>query len=349
MARGRSITRQDVARLAGVSGAAVSAVLNGTRGNIQVSAQTRERILAAARQLNYRANPAAQALRRQGANTLGVVVQPPTRASYYQSIHLELAHHVRIAAARHGYEVAEIAEYGNEPDDQSPVRLLSNTPLAGLLVVGEGHSTRELRSLSESGLPIVQMLRPEPGFDAAAVTVDPRPGIAAAVDHLIELGHQRIAYVGSRSSHVVDRGRLKAFQQSMANRGLRVSDRFVHLCEYEVGDGVAALDEVLSLKPSPTALVVGADVIALGILRRAYARQLRIPDQLSLISYDDVLADIVAPAMTSVAQPLEAVAVKAIDVLLAAIRGEDDSRSSVTSIPTMLRIRESTGPVPTAS
>jgi len=277
---------------------------------------------------------------------LGVIVEPPKRASYYQSIQLELAHYLRTAAARHGYEVAEIAEYGNEPVDRSPVRLLSNTPLAGLLVVGAGHSTRELRALSEGGLPVVQLLRPQPGFHAAAVTVDPRPGISAAVDHLIGFGHERIAYVGSRSDHVVDRGRLEAFREAMASRDLALPDAYVHLCEYEVSDGIAALDQILGLTPAPTGLVVGADVIALGILRRAYARELRIPDRLSLVSYDDVLADIVAPALTSVAQPLEAVAIRAVEVLLAGVRGEGEFTATVSSLPTVLTVRESTGPAP---
>ncbi|HVX47236.1 MAG TPA: LacI family DNA-binding transcriptional regulator, partial [Mycobacteriales bacterium] len=317
----RRVTRQDVALRAGVSGAAVSVVLNGARGNIRIAPKTRERIIAAARELDYVANTSAQDLRRQRSLTLGVVGPPPPRTTYQQVIGYQLSYFIRTMANRRGYEVFEVAEHEAETPHENPVRTLANRSVAGILVVSNRHHVAELRTLLAGGMPMVQLLRPQLGRRCPSVVVDPRSGIAEAVAHLAGLGHRRIAYVGSGSAHVTDRGRFEAFQRAMGESGIALPERFVRLQDYGLDFGAAALRALLAYRRAPTAVFCGADVLALGVLRAAYAARVRIPEELSVISYDDVLASGLYPALTAVSQPLQAVAERSVEALVERIEG----------------------------
>jgi len=327
----------------------VSVVLNGAKGNIQVSESTRRRIVRAARELNYRVNPAAQALRRQGSATLGLLMPVSNVVAYTQGIQHQLSYHVRVAAARGGFDLVELAENENITAGHNPVRLLSNTALAGLMLMADRHSASEVRGLIRAGVPVVQLLRQQPSLDCPAVLVDPRPGMIAAIAHLREFGHEHVAFIGGAGEHPTDRGRVEAFREGMAVHGLRVRRGYVRLGDSSIHSGMTALRDLLGLSSAPTAVVVGSDIQALGVLRAAYERSWRIPDALSVVSYDDVFADFVAPALTSITQPLDGVADAAVELLRRS--GEAGVRraamaSVVITRPTTLTVRQSTGPVP---
>jgi LacI family transcriptional regulator len=175
--------------------------------------------------------------------------------------------------------------------------------------------------------------------------VDTRPGITAAVDHLAALGHRRIAFLGRGGNHSVDLARLTAFLTALARHGLAATAATVRLSPiYELDHGERLTHELLAVRPRPTAIFAGSDSLALGALRALYAARVHVPDELSLISYDDTFAAQLYPPLTSVAQPFAALAERAVALLIEQIDQPDGSLHPPEQVilPTQLNLRQST-------
>jgi DNA-binding LacI/PurR family transcriptional regulator len=349
MARPRSATSTDVAHLAGVSQATVSVVLNGARSTIRVSAETRQRVLAAAAELGYIPHPAAQALRRQRSGIIGFLPRIDRDAPFTHPIHYLLTIHASRAAHERGYQFVEA---GPETDpwrdsaEDELVQYFLNRRADGVIFDGPKTATAVQRLL-DHGLPVVQIFRPQLAVLTPTVTVDARPGITAAVDHLIALGHRRIAFIGRGGNHPVDLARLAAFLAALANHGLPTTAATVRLSPiYELDHGERLTRELLARRPRPTAIFAGSDSLALGALRALYAARVHVPDELSLIGYDDTLAAQLYPPLTSVAQPFAALAERAIALLIGQLEQPDDLPLPPEQVvlPTQLNLRESTAP-----
>lgn len=349
MARPRSATSTDVARLAGVSQATVSVVLNGARSTIRVSAETRQRVLAAAVELGYSPHPAAQALRRQRSGIIGFLPRIDREAPFTHPIHYLLSIHANRAARERGFQFVEA---GPETDpwrdsaEDELVRYFLNHRADGVVFDGP-KSASAVQRLLDQGLPVVQIFRPQWAVPTPTVTVDARPGITAAVDHLVALGHRRIAFIGRGGNHPVDLARLTAFLTALANHGLPATAATVRLSPiYELDQGERLAHELLAQRPRPTAIFAGSDSLALGASRALYAARVHVPDELSLISYDDTLAAQLYPPLTSVAQPFAALAERAVALLSAQIEQADGSPYPPEQVvlPTQLNLRQSTAP-----
>jgi DNA-binding LacI/PurR family transcriptional regulator len=347
MVKARRATSYDVAKLAGVSRAAVSVVLNGARSNIQVSAETRQRIVDAARQLDYLPHPSAQALRRQRSLTLGFVPRAFRRTPYDHPVPYLLGIHIARAAMRHGYHVIEAS---TETDvrwaEGELFRFLAGRRVDGVIFDWPGQAS-ELQAFLDHDIPVVQVIRPLPGVATPAVMVDAAPGISAALEHLIALGHRQLAFVGHSSSHPVDRARLEAFQTTLARHGLAPEDGWIQLVDdYTVRHGYVATRALLQCPRLPTALFAMGDNLALGALQALHEAHLHVPEDLSLVSYDDVFAAYLPPPLTSVVQPLEEVAEQAVTALLARIAAPEIVAPEPATIvlPSQLTVRGSTAP-----
>lgn len=339
-------TANDVASRAGVSRSTVSVVLSGHEGTIRVSEATRRRVLAVAAELGYAPHPIAQALRRQRSNIIGFVSRSTSHGPFDESVPYILNIEIARAAARRGYYIVEA---GSEP-----AHVASDAALAGFLrahhvdgVIFDSPATSEAVAESrDSGLPVVQLMRPRLDVDTPAVTVEPSRGVTAAVDHLVDLGHRRIAFIGSPLPHPVHTGRLEAFRAAMARRGIDLPADYVHLeDEPSISVGLRLAEKLLRLRDRPTAILAAGDNLALGVLRALYHAGVHVPGEISVVSYDDTLAGYVYPPLTSVAQPLRDVAERALDLLIAEIDPAAPARAERhITLPTQLVVRASTGP-----
>jgi DNA-binding LacI/PurR family transcriptional regulator len=327
-----SPTSRDVARRAGVSRSIVSGVLNGTMSTMRVSEQTRLRILAAAEELGYTPNPVAQALRRQRSNVLGFVPRSDRLNPYDSPVPFLLAVHLPRAGTRHGYHfVAANPESPSHDNADHLIQFLLGRHVDGI-VMDSPESAIEVAGLVERRLPVVQMIRPQRGVPTSSITIDARPGVTEAVEHLIEAGHRDIAYIGTSGEHPVDRSRLDTFRDVLAAAGITPREEWVVLIErYNTANGLRAVEELTRRPTLPTALFVAGDNLAAGVLQHLYARGVRVPEHLSVISYDDIYASHLAPPLTSVNQPLQEAANRAVDLLAAEIatpvtdRGEPET------------------------
>jgi len=346
----RAVTSNDVARRVGVSQATVSVVLNGARSNIRVSEATRERVTAAAAALGYTPHLAARALRRQRSGIIGFVPRIFRQTPYERPIPYLLSVHIARAAMLGGYHVIEVnAESSKARAGGALIEFLLGQRVDGV-IFDAPDSAAEVRRFVERGVPVVQLLRPHPVAAASTITVDPVAGIDSAVAHLAALGHRRIAFIGSSRANPVDQHRLDAFVAALADRAIPLPEAYLQLgLTRAVEGGYDATETLLALPDRPTALLIMGDSLALGALRALYERDVRVPNAMSIVSYDDAFANFLYPPLTSVAQPVREVAERAVTLLAARIEDADAAHPPEHVVmPTGLVVRASTQPPPGA-
>jgi LacI family transcriptional regulator len=342
----RSVTLADIAKHAGVSGAAVSVVLNGARGNIGVSEETRARILAAAAELRYSPNPIAQALRRQRSGIIGFVPRSPRANPYEHPIPYQLSLHISRAAARLGYHTIEVnpsLDAGAERNETTQILLGRRVDA---VILDTPRTPSEVHELVQHGVPVVQLMRPHFDIPTATITVDASAGIAAAIDYLAMHGHRRIAFLGSPGPHPIDRARLACFTAALDRHRLAIPDEYFRfLTAFTVEEGRAITAILIGLPQRPTALFVSGDAVTLGALHALHKARVRVPDDMSVISYDDALAAYLYPPVTSVAQPFAEIASRAVSLLVEQVTTQKESSAPPRVVlPTHLIVRESTQP-----
>lgn len=347
MTRFKSATSTDVAKRAGVSRAAVSVVLNGARSSVRVSSETRQRILKAASELEYAPHPDAQALRRQSSGIIGFVPRSFGIAPYGQTtIPQILSTHLMLAARRDGYNLVEATSEAHVPAErEKSIQALLNRRVESI-VFDDPETEQEVSEVIDRGVPVVQLVRPRFAVETPTVTVDPSQGINEAVEHLVSRQHQRIAFLGIQDPHPADRNRLDCFLKALASHHIAPDKRDIRLGdEYSLQQGHSLTRTLLELPERPTALFIASDILALGALRALYEARIHVPDEVSVVSYDDTFAAYLYPPLTSVAQPLEEVAERAISMIVERIRGDEVNGPAEPvhlSLPARLRIRDST-------
>ncbi len=339
-----SPTSRDVAERAGVSRSIVSGVLTGTMSTMRVSQETRERVLDAARELGYSPNPVARALRQQRSNVIGFVPRADRINPYDAPVPFLLATHLGAACADHGYHfVTASAESPDHGDTRRHVDFLLGRHVDGIVLDSPG-TPDEATELVRRGIPVVQMIRPHRDVPASSVTIDPAPGMTEAIRHLVEAGHREIGFIGTGGRHQVDRSRLDAFHEALGAAGLSAHDEWIVLVDrYNTANGLHAAAELLRRPTLPTAVLVTGDNLAAGMLQHLYECGVRVPEHLSVISYDDIYASHLAPPLTSVNQPLAEAARLAVEMLLAEIDTPTGERGEPRAIvlPTRLVSRGS--------
>jgi DNA-binding LacI/PurR family transcriptional regulator len=343
----RGATSNDVARLAGVSQATVSLVFAGASGRTRVSSATRERVHAAAESLGYSPHPLAQALRRRRSGILALVPRFHRTAPAGQPVPFQFSLHLTRAALRHGFHVIEVGAEGDPVAAEGGlVPFLRSRRVDGVIFDGPDNP-QDVERVVAAGLPVVQAIRPQFAVETATVMVDPAPGIGAAIDHLVALGHRRIAFVGRGGPYPTDRTRLDAFQAALARHAMEAAATdLVFVADYSVDQADDAVRPLLTPATRPTAVFAAGDNLALGVLRALYEFRIRVPDEMSLISYDDIFAADLYPPLASVAQPLADVGEQVMTLITALLdpaRTKDQPETHLLA-PTHFVIRRSTCP-----
>ncbi len=348
---GRSLTIKDVARLAGVS---VASVTRTFQESPHVSADTRRRVLEAAEVLGYRPHFAAQALATGTSRTIGLLV--PTLADRFWG---EVADGIETAAAEAGYSVILATSHGNPTRALQSFRLLLDKGVDGVIAAGSLpadvsvsvviNPEGPLRSddlFAAAGMPDAG---PGDWLEASSVgalnkevVFDDLAAAAAAVEHLIALGHTQIAFVGGARSRTAAM-RIVGFRHALQEQGLR--PRAVIECEASLASSREAADALLSAPQRPSGVVAYDDVVAIAVMRAAHALGLAVPGDLSVVGFDDIdIAAFVEPPLTTIRQPKRQMGEVAVELLLQGILGV--ATPSTRKLTGELVVRGSTGPVP---
>lgn len=333
--RGAPPTSRDVARRAGVSQATVSLVMGGKwRG--RVSARTAESVRAVAGELGYRPNLAARSLRLGRTRTVLLVV-PALTSDFFARVHAGAAR----VAAEHDFGMVLYPSpegVGPAPDPFGSAR----ASLDG--VIASSMAPEALAALRAEGLPLVMLdsdpSGPEGGRAAATVNLDIAGGMCATADHLLRLGHRRIAHITAAVDSWTFRVRAQALHSALAVAGTAVLA--TESAELSVTGGHHAATRVLEREPRPTALVCDDDLLAAGACKAVRRRGLRVPDDVSVTGFDDLaLATAVEPELTTVRLPAEEIGAVGMRALLDVL-GDRPAHPDV--LPVELVERGSTGP-----
>ncbi len=298
--RPKHVTMKDVAEVARVSQSTVSRVLSGAPPAVPISESTRTRVLATAARLQYRPNPLARGLRGAPTMLIGAIVRDVTDPFFAVAIDA-LSRHAR----RRGYSV--VLGHAREQAEEALAlaAVLEARQCDAIVLLGDVREEPSLlEDLGRVDGPVVELWRGSGDGRFPAISVDNADGMRQAIRHLSELGHRRIAFVGDLEKADVA-VRLEAYRETGED---------IVTVRNTAQEGAAALDVLLDRPDPPTAIAAATDVIAFGLLHRAAARGLRVPDDLSVTGFDDIpLAATAVPALTTVRMPIDAMAEAAVE------------------------------------
>jgi len=307
--------------------------------------ETRERVLQAVAELGYRPSSVARSLVSKRTHTVGLLISDVGNPFYP-----EVIHGVEDIALEHGYDVF-LCNTGYDLDrGMALVRSLADKSVDGALLMSSSMSDELVLELAHHRIPIVVLdweLRVFQGV-IGTIAVDFETGIRAAANHLVDLGHRRLAHVSGPFHLRTAHARRDAFLAGAADSGVDPESVLVVEGNFRIDGGRRALQQLLEEPQRPTAVFAANDLMALGILWAARDRGLRVPEDLSVIGFDDIqLASEVSPALTSVALPRFEIGTLAMEMLLELISSADEPQSKALrhdEVRSDLVIRRSTAP-----
>jgi DNA-binding LacI/PurR family transcriptional regulator len=332
-----AVSIRDVAAAAGVSVATVSRVLSPASADVPMRKETRDKVERAIDELGYRPNDLARALLQHRTAAIGLVV-PDISNPYYPP----LVRGVEDAASSQGYRVV-LCNTDRDPAKISGyLDTLIKTRVDGIVVAGGGWAdvpdrTAVLGNYRTGLVAVGRHLTAHP-----SVRIDNVAASREAAEHLIGLGHRRIAFLGGPASSTTVQDRAQGYRDALKVAGL-AGAATVRCGDFTEESGYAATREILGASPPPTALLCANDRIALGAYAAVADAGRRVPDDVSVVGFDDTpIARYVRPTLTTVAIPTYEMGSAAVRVLLAQLDG--NTEPEVETMPTRLVVRDSTAP-----
>lgn len=331
-----TVTIRDVARAAGVHVSTVSRALNPARRGL-ISEEVLKSVEAAATRLGYRPNRAAAALRTGRTHTIGVLVPDITNPVFPP-----ILQGIEASAAARGYFVF-VANVGDPQLAQPILARMQAQQIDGLVMAIAMRDDPLIDFIRANGMHAVMVNRADESGRLPAVVSDDRLAMKLAVDHLVALGHRRIAHLAGPQNVPTGVGRRQGVEQAMQDHGLAAPQ--VVACEaYTRESGAQAMRSLLASGPPPEAVVCCNDLVALGaydVLREA---GLRVPQDISVTGHNDMpLVDMVDPPLTTIRLPHRELGWRAAEMLFDEIEGRALSASTVVLRPELV-VRASTGP-----
>jgi DNA-binding LacI/PurR family transcriptional regulator len=330
----RSVTTHDVARRAGVSQATVSLVLSGNP-RARVAPATRERVLEAAEALGYRPNILARGLVRGKSYAIGVVVPDLTNPFY-----LDVVTGAQRVAGEAGYAILP-----GDTRESTPIRhleALRARQVDGVIIDGVGAAALPHDALSDLKVVVVD----EPSERWPGVASDALAAGRLAAEHLVGLGHRRVAFIGPATNVHGFRMRERGFFQALRGAGIGLPHEWLRRTPPTVSGGLAAMKALLAAN-RPTAVFCANDLIAMGALKAALKAGVDVPRELSIIGCDDIeMASVVTPELTTVAIPARELGARAARLLIRQLDGHEVSAKPGKPLPVRLVRRATTAQAP---
>jgi LacI family transcriptional regulator, galactose operon repressor len=337
---GGASTIKQVAARAGVSFTTVSHVVNRTR---PVSDGARERVERAIAELGYFPSAVARALKTSETRILGVIVPNITNPFFS-----ELMRGIEDVCERSHYSVFLCnGDDDLERQGRSLETLLERRVDGVLLATPTGPAAALAKRLSSARMKTVVVDRRVPGLEADQVRIDHQAGARLAVDHLLALGHRRIACLAGPSSFAVSRARVAGWRKALARAGITPEDDWLLAGDFRAADGHDLTHRLLA-RGNLTAVFASNDLLGIGALRAAAEHGRPVPKSLSIIGFDGIeMGAFTYPALTTVGYPIRSIGETAATVLIDRIAGRRTEVCEVVVAPRII-LRESTGPVPRA-
>ena len=334
----RRPTSADVAAVARVSRTTVSFVLN-ERSGIKIPQETRQRVLDAAATLGYHPNSVARQLARGASRTLGLVLRQSPEQVANDGLLAETLRGLAFAAraADHRVLVETLV-----PGEGRYASLVRSGRTDGLIVSGPRYDDDELVALAKDGFPVV-IQGSMPGLEVPSVDVDNEAGARLAVEHLLALGHRRIALITNAAlAYTAATERRAGYREALAGAGIAEEPGLVAEGAFDAPSGHRAMNEILS-RTTPDAVFVASDVVAIGAIAGLRGAGLAVPGDVSVVGFDAIpLAAYLDPPLTTISLPAYDLGHAAGLAILERIGGRSVARR--TLLPTELIVRASTAP-----
>src|SRR5579875_1210497 len=322
-----------VAKRAGVSTATVSRVIHGFPG---VRHQTMARVRKAIEETNYVPNPNARSLRVGRTRLFGLIVSDVNNPFFPELIDafesLATAHGIEVIFTHTNYELERL---------NSCIRRMIERSVDAIAIMTSEIDERSLRQTSRAGIPIVLMNQRQLRGRYPNVLVEYATGFREALDHLLFLGHRNFGFIAGPQQLSSAQGRKGAFKTVLRSHGLNIRPEWIVTGDMRVEGGRAAMQQLLECRPRPTAVLATNDLMAVGALQAAHAAGARVPEDISLVGFDDLpIASMVHPPLSTICHPRREVAARAFACLQQGLQ-EGKALSEVVLHPHLV-VRSST-------
>lgn len=337
----RRVTIKDVAEKAGVSKSTVSHVINKTR---HVESDTEQKVVAAILELGYRPSSIARSLVSKRTKTAGLLVSNVGNPYYPEVIYgaeeVALANEYQLFLCNTGY---------NSDRGLRIVNSLIDKQVDGVLCLSSSLADTLIDELVDNNLPMVTLITSNaPRNDRiSTITINFRTGIFQAIEHLVHLGHRRIALISGPNNLWTSKERRALFLEALSTNGIDPQDITEIEGDLRISGGRQALQQLLHIEPRPTAILAANDLMALGAMWEALKNEISVPGDLSVIGLDDIeLSAAVSPPLTTISLPRYEIGKMAMEILLKMLEHQDmdDSQRTYQEIvvDTKLVVRQST-------
>jgi LacI family transcriptional regulator, galactose operon repressor len=335
----RKPTQGDVAARAGVSQATVSYVLANSTA-VKVPEETRQRILLAAQELGYVPNSAARMLRTRKTMTIAAVIPDITNPFYPW-----FERGIQEVAESKGYDLITYNTDGDVEKERKAVQSAREGRVDGLIMTVFHVTATDLAPLVLAGVSVVVLGRANPAWSEAGIdslSIDNVGAAQAAVDHLLDEGHTRIAMIAGVEGTPPRDQRVLGYRQALAAHDVPIEERLIRAGEYTEQGGYEATEELLRLSPRPTAIFAANDLMAIGALQALREANVAVPGQMALVGFDDIpAASLVHPALTTIAQFPHPLGKAAAEMLFERLSGTVTGMGCHRDMPHELIVRES--------
>ncbi|MCL6446336.1 MAG: LacI family transcriptional regulator, partial [Alicyclobacillus sp.] len=331
-------TIKDVAALAGVSPSTVSRVLSDSP---RISEETKQRVRAALEQLDYHPNAFARGLVTNTAGAIGILIPPDMNEFFVNPFFAEMMSGVSEVARREGFDT--VLSTSARDELQVLDAMMRGRRVDGVLLLRSRLQDPAIAKILEHGFPAALLGRPADDVDVAYVNNDNVQAAYEATQHLIQLGHRKIGFLGGSEELVVTVDRVAGYRQALREANIEPDDRWVVSSFFLEQGGYLGMMRLLALSERPTAVLASDDVLAFGAMRAASELGYHIPRDLAIIGFNDIrLAELANPALTSVRVHMYELGQAAAELLVDQIHGEAE-KPKRRIIRTQLIIRTSCG------
>ncbi len=331
------VTIKDVAQKAGVSITTVSRVLND-KVDEYMRKETKERIIKAIKELGYKPDVRAQSLRGLATKVIGLVI--PNRLNPFYE---QLARVIEDVCYKEGYGVLLCDSNLSAERESTYIDLLERQKVDAIAISTVGSNEEKLRSLTERGIPLVLADEDSPSVNAPAVFANNYMGGRQATQYLIDLGHRNIALITGPLNILSGRERLRGYQDTLRKNGLRVNEKLIKKGNYTYESGYKGAEDLLKESSEMfTAIFCSNDLMAFGAIRAIQDKGKSIPQDYSIVGFDNMyFSSISNPQLTTIAQPVEEMAIRIFAALKQEIRGDSPREKEHQFLDTKLIVRES--------
>lgn len=337
LSKNQKTTIKVIAKRAGVSVTTVSRVMSGQGSKYRISKKTEELVNRLAKELNYETNILARSLRMKQTFSIGMIV-PDISNPFFASI----ARSVEIESRKAGYSVILCDSQEDTTLEKESLKVLRMRKVDGMIICPVGKELKNIIDVSKFNIPVIVVDRYFPALNLSCVVSDNYNGAIQAINHFIDKGHRKIAFIQGLRNTSVNEERLKGYLDAHEKNNIPVNESFIVGEDFGEQNGYIGAKILLNGSERPTAILGGSNLISLGALRAISEEHLNIPDDISLIAFDDQpYYDFLSSSITSIRQKKEELGKISIALLLNELKGGNVPGKKKIIVPTELIVRRS--------